>query len=244
MMDYAAHALNGATAFFVKRRLNKVYQQTETVSSEFQPMTTFSTRAGLRWSKGLSWRCVQMQQRFRVQILVSSDRFLVSLALVMTSCYMRNFGWCTVFSFQLFSIANEDTILTKSVEFAAVCLVFVVRRVSLISAYFSQFISFPVCFCIAKSEWWGGHWGRSNKHCGSPREGQDSCGSSGVSQPWLLVALEGEWLGRLCKGCGLSSVHCWFCWFVFTWAEGMGESGKDSSQTPQHTEGKKWFYRL
>lgn len=48
MMDYAAHALNGATAFFVKRRLNKVYQQTETVSSEFQPMTTFSTRAGLR----------------------------------------------------------------------------------------------------------------------------------------------------------------------------------------------------
>lgn len=156
MMNYAAHALNGATAFFGKRRLNKVYQQTETVSSEFQPATTFSTHAALRWSKGLSRRCIQMQQRFRVQILVSSGTFLVSLALVMTSCYMRNFGWCTVFSFQLFCVAKEDTILTKSVEFAAACLLFVVRRASLISACFSQLFSFSPVFldCLEWAVGW------------------------------------------------------------------------------------------
>lgn len=45
MMDYSARALNGATAYFVKCSLNKGYQQTEPVSSEFQPMTTFSAHA-------------------------------------------------------------------------------------------------------------------------------------------------------------------------------------------------------
>lgn len=41
-------------------------------------------------------------QCFRGQILVSSGTFLMSLALLVTSCYMKNFGRCTVFSFQLF----------------------------------------------------------------------------------------------------------------------------------------------
>lgn len=45
MMDYSARALNGATAYFVKCSLNKGYQQTEPVSSEFQSMTTFSAHA-------------------------------------------------------------------------------------------------------------------------------------------------------------------------------------------------------
>lgn len=71
-----------------------------------------------------------MQQHFRVQILVSLGTFLTSLAFVMTSCYMKNFGWCMVFSFQLFCIAEEDTIPSKSVQFAAACLPFAVRRAS------------------------------------------------------------------------------------------------------------------
>lgn len=44
----SAHTLNGATAYFVKCRLNKGYQQTEPVSSEFQPMTILSAHAELR----------------------------------------------------------------------------------------------------------------------------------------------------------------------------------------------------
>lgn len=87
--------------------------------------------------------CVPMQQHFRVQILVSSGTFLMSFAFVMTSCYMKNFGWCMVFSFQLFCIAEEDTILAKWEQFAAACLVFVVRRAALVLARFSPFFSFP-----------------------------------------------------------------------------------------------------
>lgn len=44
---------------------------------------------------------------------MSSGTFLMSLASLMTSCYMKNFGQCMVFSSQLFCIAEEDTILTK-----------------------------------------------------------------------------------------------------------------------------------
>lgn len=99
---------------------------------------------------------VPMQQHFRVQILVSLGTFLTSLAFEMTSCYMKNFGWCMVFSFQLFCIAEEDTILSKSVQFAAARLPFAVRRASLTLAPFCPFFSHVFVHCPAWEA--GGRW--------------------------------------------------------------------------------------
>lgn len=78
---------------------------------------------------------------------MSSGTFLMSLALLVTSCYMKNFGRCTVFSFQLFCIAEEDTIPSAvGSSVSGLC----VRRVSWLLACFSAFFPPPpMCLCIA-----------------------------------------------------------------------------------------------
>lgn len=113
MMNYAAHALNGATAFFVKCRLNKYISRRSQFLLNFNLQQLSQRTLVYVDPRGYLEGCVPTQQHFRVQILVSSGTFLMSLAFAMTSCYMKNFGWCTVFSFQLFCIAEEDTILAK-----------------------------------------------------------------------------------------------------------------------------------
>lgn len=143
MMNYAAHALNGATAFFVKCRLNKYISRRSQFLLNFNLQQLSQRTLVYVDPRGYLEGCVPTQQHFRVQILVSSGTFLMSLAFAMTSCYMKNFGWCTVFSFQLFCIAEEDTILAKWEQFAAACLVFAVRRAALVLARFSPFFSFP-----------------------------------------------------------------------------------------------------
>lgn len=76
---------------------------------------------------------------------MSSGTFLMSLALLMTSRYMRNFGRCMVFSFQLFCIAEEDTILSAvGSSVSGLC----VRRVSwLLSLFFCIFSLLLPCAC-------------------------------------------------------------------------------------------------
>lgn len=58
-----------------------------------------------------------------------------------------------VFSFQLFCIAEEDTILSKSVWPAAACLVFAVKRASLVLAYYFYSFSCVFVHCPALKVW-------------------------------------------------------------------------------------------
>lgn len=186
--------------------------------------------------RGYLGGCVPTQQCFRVQILVSSGTFLMSLALAVTSCYMKNFGWCMVFSFWLFCIAEEDTILTESVQFAAACLLFAVRRASLIFAYFSPFFSFPcvsvhfpackvgtlLVVAVLREQYapWQSRW----------RARERSCGSAGISQPslfnctrrWMIgKVMKRMWIIFSCLPLGL------LLWFYLSWWD-VG-SGEDSS---------------
>lgn len=159
-------------------------------------------------------------QCFRGRILVSSGTFLMSLALLMTSCYMKNFGWCMVFSFQLFCIAEEDTILTKCSWQQPVWSLCEKGFLAYSSAFF--FSPSPMCLCSVGG-WWGSHlwhcW-RSKKHHGSPRGKQEK--RVLVQQPSLLIALLHKWLGMLWKGWGL--LYSVIDFIVFTWADGMGEA--------------------
>lgn len=116
-------------------------------------------------------------QCFRAQILVSSGTFLMSLALLMTSCYMKNFGRCMVFSFQLLCIAEEDTILSKCSW--QQCVWSLCEKGFLAPGlFFCIFFLLPPCVCAllmgdgpGSHLWW--HYWRSKKHCGSPRGKQE-----------------------------------------------------------------------
>lgn len=96
---------------------------------------------------------------------MSSGTFLMSLALPVTSCYMKNFGQCTVFSFQLFCIAEEDTIPSAVGEgFLGSWLAFL------------HFFLLPLCVCALLMDdgavTGGGTVGRATSTTAVPGEGK------------------------------------------------------------------------
>lgn len=159
MMNCAARALNGATAFSVKCRLNKVYQQTEPVSSEFQPMTTFSAHAGLRWCNGRSSRVrsnaaglqssnsgvtwhVSDVSGFRDDILLHEELWLVRG--VLPSAVLRSWGrhqpdWVSAACSSTSGHCCEKSFFNLGLVF------------SILSAR-------PMSLCVAQHERWGSHW--------------------------------------------------------------------------------------
>lgn len=150
-----------------------------------------------------------------------------------------------VFSFQLFCIAEEDTILNKCSW--QQCVWSLCEKGFLAPGlFFCIFFLLPPCVCALLMDdgpgshlWW--HYWRSKKHCGSPRgKWERSCGPTAFTinsiKRWMIC--------KLWKGCGLLSSVChWFYWSVFTWADGMRGMWKPS-WSPLHCEGKQWCYGL